>query len=148
MTEDPITSPRQPIRLVSGANTQIQQLKTAGTLAKPSVFQPSGASTISPGSQGLPQVVKLGSIGRKILPNGQIQISVQFTRNPADQNFQSAAIYLKQGTNQPALITSSATSPAVFTVPRSNLAAAVIVQSVGNFGALTLANSPAAAVKL
>jgi hypothetical protein len=142
--------PHHPVRQINGPSwqTQIQQLKTVGLAAKPVVLVPNGPAPVPLPSQGVPEVVSITNTSRKILPNGNVQIAVHFTRNAQDQSFQSAAIYLKQGDGQPSLVTQSFTSPATFIVPRSNAAAAVIVQATGNFGAKPLANSPARTVSL
>ena len=147
---DPIWNPAQPVRTVGPTTwqAQIQQLKTSGTGANPAVLLPNGPATRSAASLGVPQNVLITGISRTLLPNGQVRIAVSFTRNPADTNFQNAAIYLKQGSGQPSLVTQATTSPATFITPMSGLASAVILQSVGNFGPVPIANSPAMAVKL
>lgn len=77
-------------------------------------------------------------------------ISVVYSRNPNDKNFQRAHIYIKgyNGTQAPVLIVSSSDSPATFILNNTGESISVIVQAVGNGGAANLATAPTTGVKL
>lgn len=121
--------------------TRLQQIQAASV---PSRLSPSKSAQVSSANQPQP----VSNLQISVRPSGSSrQVTVSFL-HPQDPFFQKVNIYLVQGTGNPALMTSSTTSPVTFTVPKSALSSSVLVQSEGNWGPMPLSLSPGKMVRL
>ena len=128
--------------------SEIQQLKVAGQVARPSTAQKNSPSAVSPNTQGFPK----GLVGLSITKGPQTPTShslrISFKVDPSDHNYQYSNIYLKQGTAQPLLVASGPTAPVTLSVAKTSKPTVVIVQPVGPKGAQPLAASLTRTVSL
>ena len=107
------------------------------------------AQSTAPQIQALtPKTVSHLRVARVASDAPSHQLSVQFSRNPADKYFQAVNVYLKAGKNQPVLLTSGTHSPIKVSVQKTSAASSIIVQSAGNWGNSPLNASPSRAIRL
>jgi hypothetical protein len=132
----PIRWPVQP-----NLQTQIQQFKGA---SQPSALSPVGLNQVT--SANMPKPVQI--VKATVTKSGtQRIVMVSFLRSP-DPFFQKVNVYLRQGTQQPILVTASPTSPITFTLPKTNAVSVISVQTEGNWGPIPLSQSPTRAISL
>jgi hypothetical protein len=125
------------------AQTELAQVKVAGTAPLSSLSQPARQ-----GTQGVPQAVSSVSATKRILTATTCRVTVSFARNPGDPYFTQAKAYLKLGSGVPSLVAEGTTSPLTFVTARTGVPATVFVVSIGNWGSTALANSPGKALSL
>jgi len=133
----------RPIRWPTKQNlqTQIEQIKAA---SQPANLSKTSSANVASANQ--PKAVQ--GVNTSIRQSGTNRIvTVHFTRG-LDPFFQSVNVYLKLGNQQPSFVTSSSTSPIVFTTPKTTASATVIVQSAGNWGPSPITSSPTSSLRL
>lgn len=119
---------------VGPENAPIQQIKAAGITSR-------GATT-----QGLPQQVR--NVSAVVVKSGTNRtIRVSFTENPSDPYFNTAQLYVQQGSDNPTLV-ASGTSPITATLPSTKSPVIFRVVSSGNWGSTPLETSPGSVVSL
>jgi hypothetical protein len=131
--------------------SQLQQLKSVGSLPVSNSQLPTAVSTPSAVFSGVPKVVSNPRVYTAAgSASTQRNITVTFLGNAEDKNFSHCKIWFKnyKGRSNPVLMTAAPGSPTTFTADATGETVVVIFQSVGSKGEVPLTSCPTSIITL